>query len=145
MSENRREAVALKYEAVDGAPKVVAKGSGLIAEEIIARAKEAGVFVHESKDLVSLLMNVNLDSRIPPQLYIAVAELLAWNPASRWASGPARPCPPPSIRYQSRREGRQRRRVRALVTTDTDDRAMAAPAITGFSSPAAARGRPSTL
>lgn len=78
MAESRREAVALKYEAADGAPKVVAKGSGLIAEEIIARAKEAGVFVHESKDLVSLLMNVNLDSRIPPQLYIAVAELLAW-------------------------------------------------------------------
>ena len=78
MSEDRREAVALTYEPVDGAPRVVAKGSGLLAEEIIARAREAGVFVHESADLVSLLMHVNLDSRIPPQLYIAVAELLAW-------------------------------------------------------------------
>ncbi|MBI5331298.1 MAG: EscU/YscU/HrcU family type III secretion system export apparatus switch protein [Betaproteobacteria bacterium] len=78
MNEDRREAIALVYEAADGAPRVVAKGSGLIAEEIIARAREAGVYVHESADLVSLLMNVNLDSRIPPQLYIAVAELLAW-------------------------------------------------------------------
>ena len=58
--------------------KVVAKGHGLIAEEIIKRAKEAGVYVHESKELVALLMEVNLDDRIPPQLYIAVAELLAW-------------------------------------------------------------------
>lgn len=78
MTEPRREAVALLYEAADGAPRVVAKGRGTIAEEIIARAKEAGVYVHESADLVSLLMNVNLDARIPPQLYVAVAELLAW-------------------------------------------------------------------
>lgn len=92
MSESRREAVALTYEPADGAPRVVAKGSGLLAEEIIARAKEAGVFVHESADLVSLLMNVNLDSRIPPQLYIAVAELLAW--VYRLESGaPAGPAP----------------------------------------------------
>lgn len=71
-------AVALSYAAADGAPRVVAKGRGLLAEEIIARAKEAGVFVHESPELVSLLMQVDLDERIPPALYVAVAELLAW-------------------------------------------------------------------
>lgn len=71
-------AVALAYREGQVAPKVVAKGHGLIAEEIIKRAKEAGVYVHESKELVALLMEVNLDDRIPPQLYIAVAELLAW-------------------------------------------------------------------
>lgn len=76
--ERRPHAVALTYEVEDGAPRVVAKGSGQIAEEIIARAKEAGVFVHESPELVSLLMQVDLDDRIPPSLYIAVAELLAW-------------------------------------------------------------------
>jgi len=76
--KTRAQAVALTYEAEDGAPRVVAKGKGLLAEEIIERAKAAGVFVHESPDLVNLLMQVDLDERIPPELYVAVAELLAW-------------------------------------------------------------------
>lgn len=71
-------AVAIAYETGDLAPQVVAKGRGMIAEEIIARAKEHGVFVHESPELVSLLMQVDLDRHIPPELYRAVAELLAW-------------------------------------------------------------------
>ncbi len=76
--EHRGEAVALTYAAGDAAPRVVAKGRGLIAQEIIERAREAGVYVHESPELVALLMQVDLDERIPPQLYLAVAELLAW-------------------------------------------------------------------
>jgi flagellar biosynthesis protein len=59
-------------------PRVVAKGERLLAEEIIARARAAGVPVHESRELVSLLMQVDLDAHIPPALYIAVAEVLAW-------------------------------------------------------------------
>lgn len=78
MDEDRRHAVALAYRKADRAPRVVAKGSGVLAGEIIARAKEAGVFVHESPELVSLLMQVDLDQHIPPQLYRAVAEVLAW-------------------------------------------------------------------
>ena len=73
-----RSAVALAYMEADVAPRVVAKGRGLIAEEIIARAREHGIFVHESPELVGLLMQVDVDQRIPGQLYIAVAELLAW-------------------------------------------------------------------
>ena len=76
--EPRALAVALKYSPGDSAPTVVAKGRGLIAEEIISRAREHGIFVHESPELVALLSQVNLDGEIPPQLYIAVAELLAW-------------------------------------------------------------------
>jgi flagellar biosynthesis protein len=71
-------AVALAYEDGCGAPRVRAKGQGAIAEEIIRRARAAGVFVHESSELVSLLMQVDLDRQIPPQLYAAIAELLAW-------------------------------------------------------------------
>ena len=71
-------AVALRYADGDAAPVVVAKGRGAVAEEIVRRARDAGVFVHESSDLVALLMQVDLDARIPPALYIAVAELLAW-------------------------------------------------------------------
>ena len=74
----RNEAVALAYTAGEAAPRVVAKGKGVIAREIIERAQEAGVYVHESPELVGLLMQVDLDTRIPPQLYVAVAELLAW-------------------------------------------------------------------
>ena len=73
-----QNAVALGYLAGEPAPKVLAKGRGLVAEEIIRRARENGVFVHESKELVALLMQVDLDSHIPPALYRAVAELLAW-------------------------------------------------------------------
>ena len=77
-ARKRQSAVALAYHKGESAPKVVAKGKGLIAEQIIARAGEAGVFVHESKELVSLLMDVDLDQHIPPALYRAIAELLAW-------------------------------------------------------------------
>jgi flagellar biosynthesis protein len=78
--ETRRSAVALKYDANshEQTPRVVAKGYGLVAEMIVRRAREEGLFVHESPEMVSLLMQVNLDSQIPPLLYQAVAELLAW-------------------------------------------------------------------
>jgi len=73
-----REAIALAYRQTDAAPRVVAKGKGLVAEQIIAKAREHGVFVHESPELVALLTQVDIDEHIPPQLYLAVAELLAW-------------------------------------------------------------------
>jgi flagellar biosynthesis protein len=75
---SRQQAVALEYHEGLYAPRVVAKGSGAIAEEIIRRAEEAGVYVHASADLVQLLMRVDLDDHIPPVLYLAVAEILAW-------------------------------------------------------------------
>lgn len=73
-----REAVALAYRQTDAAPRVVARGKGLVAEEIIAKAREHGIYVHESPELVALLTQVDIDEHIPPQLYLAVAELLAW-------------------------------------------------------------------
>src|ERR1700758_3366578 len=77
---HRRSAAALVYDSQSGeaAPRVVAKGYGLVADMIVQRAKEAGLYVHEAPEMVSLLMQVDLDARIPPQLYQAVAELLAW-------------------------------------------------------------------
>lgn len=77
-NDHVREAIALAYRQTDAAPRVVAKGKGLVAEEIIARAREHGVFVHESPELVALLTQVDIDEHIPPQLYQAIAELLAW-------------------------------------------------------------------
>jgi len=74
----RSAAVALAYQQGRPAPQVVAKGRGLVAEAIIEKARAHGVYVHESPELVSLLMQVDLDQAIPSELYRAVAELLAW-------------------------------------------------------------------
>lgn len=71
-------AVALVYNQGDSAPRVAAKGRGRVAQAIIEKAREHGIYVHESRELVGLLMQVDLDQRIPPQLFRAVAELLVW-------------------------------------------------------------------
>lgn len=75
---DRPSAVALSHAGRGKAPIVVAKGYGDVAESIVRRARESGLYVHASPDLVKLLMHVDLDTRIPPQLYAAVAELLLW-------------------------------------------------------------------
>lgn len=75
---DRRSAIALSYADKDRAPIVVAKGYGAVADSIVRRAQESGLYVHGSPELVKLLMQVDLDSQIPPQLYVAVAEILAW-------------------------------------------------------------------
>ena len=77
-ANKQRAAAALAYRGGDAAPRVVAKGHGMVADRIIEKALASGVYVHESRELLALLMQIDLDSRIPPQLYIAVAELLAW-------------------------------------------------------------------
>lgn len=94
-SRKQQSAVALAYQEGDGAPKVVAKGNGMVAAQIIGRAREAGVFVHESKELVALLMDVDLDRQIPPALYRAIAELLAWLYYVESAQANGDPAPPP--------------------------------------------------
>jgi flagellar biosynthesis protein len=79
-ANHRKQATALVYDPTsrEATPRVVAKGYGLVAEMIVQRAKDAGVYVHDSPEMVSLLMQVDLDAHIPPALYQAVAELLAW-------------------------------------------------------------------
>ena len=56
----------------------MAKGYGDAAEAIIRCARDHGLYVHAAPDLVKLLMHVDLDTRIPPQLYGAIAEILTW-------------------------------------------------------------------
>ncbi len=73
-----RRAAALSYKQGYYAPVIVARGKGVVAEAIIACAHEAGVYVHESPELVRLLMQVDNDEFIPPELYRAVAEVLVW-------------------------------------------------------------------
>lgn len=77
-TNERPGAVALSHADTSKAPVVVAKGYGVVAESIMREARASGLYVHESPDLVRLLMQVNLDQQIPPQLYLAVAEMMAW-------------------------------------------------------------------
>jgi flagellar biosynthesis protein len=72
------KAVALTYEKGADAPTVVASGKGRLAEKILAAAREAGVEIVEDPDLVELLANIPLGAEIPPELYQAVAEILAF-------------------------------------------------------------------
>lgn len=77
-NDQERRAAALSYKQGQYAPVVIARGKGIVAEAIIACAHEAGVYVHESPELVRLLMQVDSDQFIPPELYRAVAEVLVW-------------------------------------------------------------------
>ncbi len=74
----RRRAVALRYDQQqDHAPRVLAKGQGSIAERLMAVAQEHGIPLWEDRDLVHLLGALELDSEIPPNMYAALAEILA--------------------------------------------------------------------
>ena len=72
-----KRATALRYDGPD-APRVVASGRNLVAEKILAAAREAGVPVREDAVLAQALETLELDAEIPPELYKAVAEALAW-------------------------------------------------------------------
>ncbi|ETR73236.1 MAG: Flagellar biosynthetic protein flhB [Candidatus Magnetoglobus multicellularis str. Araruama] len=75
----RQKAVALKYnKGIDKAPRVTAKGRGYIAEKIISLAKSHDIPIKEDPDLVNVLAELDLHDEIPPELYMVVAELLAF-------------------------------------------------------------------
>ncbi len=74
-----KNAVAIKYsEDEDNAPRVVAKGSGDIAEKIIQIAEKYNVPTHKDDELVKLLAALDVDFEIPSELYYAVAEVLVF-------------------------------------------------------------------
>ena len=79
MDEKRKKAVALQYRhQVDRAPKVVAKGQGIIAERIIEIAAEHNIPLKRDPALIEVLSKMDLEQEIPPELYRAVAEILAY-------------------------------------------------------------------
>lgn len=74
-----QKAVALAYEQnKHRAPKVLAKGEGLIAQKIIEKAKEYDIPLFQSKALVDSLIHLEIDEEIPPELYKAVVEVFIW-------------------------------------------------------------------
>ena len=71
------QAVALRYEGI-GAPKVTAKGEGLLAEKIIETARECGIPMYDDPQLAALLSRLELGDEIPETLYLAVARIIAF-------------------------------------------------------------------
>ena len=80
MSDKRiRKAAAIKYDQAQSmAPRVVAKGKGHIADQIIQVARENDVPLHEDRNLANILEAMELETEIPAELYRAVAEVLVF-------------------------------------------------------------------
>lgn len=75
----RKEAVALTYDPTAlEAPKVIAKGKGIIAENIVERAKEHDIPIQEDPSMMEILSQLNIDESIPEELYKAVSEVFAY-------------------------------------------------------------------
>jgi flagellar biosynthesis protein len=74
-----RQAVALRYEPKrEQAPRVVAKGRGYLADKILELAREHNIPVRQDKNLLQILSRLDLNDEIPPEVYKAVAEILAF-------------------------------------------------------------------
>ena len=76
--KKKKSAIALEYDPNDSAPRVVASGTGAIAEKIIEKAKEAKVPVHQDAKLADTLSRLEIGEMIPPELYEVVAEILVF-------------------------------------------------------------------
>ena len=76
--EKLKQAIALEYDPMEDAPKVVASGRGILAERIIERAKEADVPIHQDDKLANTLSRLDIGEMIPPELYEVVAEILVF-------------------------------------------------------------------
>lgn len=75
----RKEAVALSYDPNSSeAPKVIAKGKGKIAENIVEKAKEHDIPIQEDPSMIEILSQLNIDESIPEELYKAVSEVFAY-------------------------------------------------------------------
>jgi len=79
-TDSRKAAVALNYdiEKPESAPIITALGKGKIADEIIKIAQDNNIPLYEDRALVNLLSKLELDTEVPPELYVLVAEVLAF-------------------------------------------------------------------
>ena len=77
MDKKIQQAVALFYDG-DNAPTITASGENDLAEQIIAIARESGVPLYENPELVKVLATLELGESIPEELYLAIAEIIAF-------------------------------------------------------------------
>jgi len=77
--KKRKIATALKYNQMEEtAPKVIAKGKGIVAENILEQAEEHDIPVYEDEKLSRQLYNLEIGQEIPPELYHVIAEVLVF-------------------------------------------------------------------
>lgn len=76
-SKPPKTAIALHYDG-KRAPRISAKGRGVIAEQIVELARAHGIPLQEDEQLTNLLSHLELGQEIPQQLYVAVAEVIAF-------------------------------------------------------------------
>ena len=76
--KNKKQAIALSYDPVDDAPKVIASGTGVLAERIIEKAKEEDVPLYQDNQLAATLSKLEIGEMIPPELYEVVAQILVF-------------------------------------------------------------------
>ncbi|MGM0873651.1 MAG: EscU/YscU/HrcU family type III secretion system export apparatus switch protein [Bacillota bacterium] len=78
-NNHEKKAIALRYDSEkEHAPKVIAKGKGLVAEEIVEAAKKNEIHVQEDPALIELFSKLEIHQQIPEELYEAVAEIFAF-------------------------------------------------------------------
>lgn len=76
--DKRKQAIALQYNLGEVAPKILASGTGVIAEKIIEKAEENDVPLYEDTKLANTLSKLEIGDYIPPELYSVVAEILVF-------------------------------------------------------------------
>lgn len=76
MNKRLEKAVALKYSSEDTSPKVIAKGEGIVATNIIEKGIDEEIAIYQDKELVDKLIELDIDKEIPEELYEAVAEII---------------------------------------------------------------------
>jgi flagellar biosynthesis protein len=75
-SREIKKAVALSYKNQDNVPKILAKGEGTIAENIVKKGEEEGIVIYKDENLIDSLINLDINQEIPEELYEVVAEII---------------------------------------------------------------------
>lgn len=76
MKNRMKKAAAIQYSPEEGAPKVIAKGKGIIADKIVERGVGNEIPIYEDSELADMLTKLNIGDQIPPELYEVVAQIL---------------------------------------------------------------------
>lgn len=73
-----KKVAAIKYDVSDAAPKLVAKGAGIVADKILEKAEEHDIPTYQDAELVETLSKLEMGDFIPPELYQVVAEIMVF-------------------------------------------------------------------
>ena len=76
--KKRKQAIAIQYNPDEVAPKILASGTGIIADKIIEKAKSSDVPLYKDNKLANTLSKLDIGEYIPPELYSIVAEILVF-------------------------------------------------------------------